>query len=763
MFPDSGLGEESFWLPDIDADRQGLPQAASEFLDCVLKHQLIRAADVNRFLLSAKPHRADYTTAELLGSALVQAGLMTGYQVDRVLARTTHGLVLGNYRVLDRLGAGSMGIVFLAEHVLLKRSAAAKVLPVDEDCPPAVMERFCSEMRVLANLHHPNIVAALDAGNVAAAGPRMPSLLYLVMERVTGGDLEQVVIDDGPVEVSQACKWIRQAAAGLQEAHDHHLIHRDIKPSNLLLTNDRQVKLVDFGLVRQFSSRLTDSRALLGTLEYMAPEQSCDPSAVDGKADIYGLGATFFWLLTGEQPFPSARSLSESLRILQNNQPRRVRDLRPEVPAELDKLIDQMLDRDPQRRPAMPITLLNALLPFCADAPTRAREAEAPALTRAPADKPAKYSLHRRELGKKSVLIIDDEPHIRSLARSLLENRGFSCDEAAHAKAALSAIDKRNYDLLLLDLNLPDMDGYEVCKHLRERSDNPNCKVIVISGRGNHEALARSLPQGADDFIPKPFGIAELEARVNHALRLKEVQDEADFLAGQLALTNREMERSLTARSSDVRRAQDALLFAMTKMGESRDGETAGHLQRLQHYSRLLAEEVGTAPNWAGVVNGVFLERLNRCVPLHDIGKIGLPEPLLLKPGPLTREERSLMQTHTVIGDQLLEALGREHGESLGFLGMASAIVRHHHEFYDGRGYPDQLVGDAIPPAPRLVALADVYDALRRQRYHKQALTHDQAMHIILEDSAGQFDPAVSLAFAARAPEFARVFRDIRT
>jgi response regulator RpfG family c-di-GMP phosphodiesterase len=758
MSSDAGL-TEPFWLPNLDTHRRGLPSEALEFLDCILKLQLIQTAAVDRFLAAAKPHLAEYTTAELLGSALVQAGLMTGYQVDRVLARTLHGLVLGNYRVLDRLGAGSMGIVFLAEHLLMKRSAAVKVLPVDEDCPPAVIERFCAEMRVLAELHHPNIAGALDAGHVPGLGPGMPNLLYLVMELVGGGDLEQQVINHGPVDIAQACTWVRQAAAGLQEAHDHHLIHRDIKPSNLLLTDERQVKLVDFGLVRQFSSRLTDSRALLGTLEYMAPEQSSDPSAVDARSDIYGLGATLFWLLTAEQPLMPARSVSDALRILQSDRPRHVRELRPSVPQALDDLIDRMLDRDPQRRPSPPVTLLTALLPYCADGKTIARKVDTPV----PILGPVKSSLHGRELGTKSVLVIDDEPYIRSLARHLLSNRGFSCDEAATAKDALVAIGHKNYDLLLLDLNLPDMDGYEVCKQVRDRSENPHCKIIVISGRGDNEVLAGSLPQGADDFIPKPFGFAELDARVNHALRLKEAQDESDYLAGQLIFTNQEMEKTLTARSVDVQRAQDALLFAMTKMGESRDGETAGHIQRLQRYTRLLAEAISASPKWTGVVNSVFLERLDRCVPLHDIGKMGLPERLLLKAGPLTEQERALMQTHTIIGDQLLEALGREHGESLGFLGMASAIVRHHHEFYNGRGYPDKLAGEAIPPAPRLVALADVYDALRRQRFHKPPLSHQESSTIILERSAGQFDPAVLEAFAASAPEFERVFRDIRT
>src|SRR5262249_28799619 len=159
-------------------------------------------------------------------------------------------------------------------------------------------------------------------------------------------------IDRGRVPIPQACEWIRQAASGLQAAHDHHLIHRDIKPSNLLLTDDQQVKLVDFGLVRQFSSRLTDPGVLLGTVEYMSPEQSCDPFSVGSQADIYGLGATLFWLLTGEPPYPRGRTLADSLRLLQNTSPRRLRALMPNAPEELDALVARMLHRDPTRRPA---------------------------------------------------------------------------------------------------------------------------------------------------------------------------------------------------------------------------------------------------------------------------------------------------------------------------------------------------------------------------------------------------------------------------
>ena len=256
-----------------------------------------------------------------------------------------------------------MGVVFLAEHYLMKRRVAVKILPVDEDCPVDLLERFYGEIRVLADLHHPNIVMALDAGELPAAGPQMPALLYLVMELVAGGDLEQYRVKHGPVPIGQACGWIRQAAMGLHDAHQHHLIHRDIKPSNLLLTQKGQVKIVDFGLVRQLCSRLTSPRVLLGTVDFMAPEQSCDPSLVNTPADIYGLGATLFWLLTGEPPHRPSPNLAAALRTLQQEPPRRLRSLRPDAPKALEALVDRMLDREPGRRPGMSGILDNLRYP----------------------------------------------------------------------------------------------------------------------------------------------------------------------------------------------------------------------------------------------------------------------------------------------------------------------------------------------------------------------------------------------------------------
>jgi response regulator RpfG family c-di-GMP phosphodiesterase/serine/threonine protein kinase len=730
---------------------------ARSFLDKVVKLPLLAESIVDQFLHERVSRLGSYTTGADMGQALVQAGLLTSYQVGRVLAGSTHGLVLGNYRVLETLGRGGMGVVFLAEHGLMKRRVAVKVLPVDDDCPSSLRQRFYAEMRVQAELCHPHIALAFDAGEVRPDDSTLPELIYLVMELVEGGDLERLVVDYGPCQFTTACNYIHQAACGLQAAHDRHLIHRDVKPSNILLSSSGQVKLVDFGLARQFCSKLTDPRVLLGSLEFMPPEQSHDPSAVGQEADIYGLGATLFWLLTGEPPYPPARTVGAAIRTLQQQPPRRLRELRPDTPEALDVLVAQMMDRNPQRRPPTPLAVMNALTPFLVEEPNLS-------LRTSTSDRRDDGQVRTTPLRRRA-LIVDDEHHVRLLHRVILQSLGCDCVEAADGTEALTAAATTGpnggpFDLVLLDLNLPDLDGFEVCRRLRERLANSHVKIIVVSGRGDQNDLAEALPRGADDYIPKPFETRQLLAKVGHALRLKDAQERVHMLTEQLMMTNQQLQQSLESRGADVRQAHNALLFTMAKMAESRDGETAGHLRRMQLYTRVLAQQAAGRAPWAGLVDARFLEQLERCVPLHDIGKIGLPDEVLLKPGALTPAERALVETHPLIGDRILEVLGKEHGAALEFLGMARAIVRHHHERYDGRGYPDRLSGDAIPAAARIVAVADVYDALRRARQYKVAMPHEKAIHV-LQHSPGQFDPSLLEALSYCEGEFERIYRDI--
>lgn len=749
-------------LPDsavVFPESAELPASSRAFLDSLLRVQLLNRSSVGLFLRENATRRDQFANADSLGQALVQAGLLTPYQLDRVQSGMMHGLILGNHRVLERLGAGSMGVVFLGEHLLLKRRVAIKVLPVDDDLPPSILERFYGEMCVLADLHHPNIVTAFDAGRLPPQQPGAPWLHYLVMELVPGGDIEQYVIDHGILPIPQACHWIRQAACGLQEAHDHHLIHRDLKPSNLLLTLDGQVKLVDFGLARRFSSQITDPTCLLGSIEFMAPEQSLDPSAVDGRADIYGLGASLFWILSGQTPYAEEKSVARALRALQVDRPRRLRVFRPDAPPELDALIDKMMDRDPSQRPALPVTVMNALTRFATPAAPAweiydVGQDAAPALAQpsngadaaGTADAPWK------------VLVVHDDAVMRRIIWEALEPLGCLVGEAKNGEKALALVRNEPCDLVLMKLSLPDMSGTAVCEQLRQRPPRPHIKIVFLTDRRDRQDLAESLALGADDCIAQPPDMRQLAAKVQYLLRLKDAQDRTDVLARNLMMSNRQLEDSLEARATDVRRAHDALLFAMAKMAEQRDGETAAHSRRLQRYCRALAEALVHDPSWSGILNGPFLEQVERCVPLHDIGKLGLPDALLSKPGPLNPSERALMETHTLIGANMLDALAREYGGSLGFLTAATVIVRYHHERWDGSGYPDGLSGDSIPPAGRIVSLPDVYDALRRKRLYKPARTHEEAVKTILETD-GQFDPSVLQAFEACHEKFRKIYQ----
>jgi serine/threonine protein kinase len=262
--------------------------SAQEFLHYLSESRLFPPGELDAFLRD-NPGLEVGDAAPLIETLLGQ-GRINDYQLSRLLAGQTFGLVLGHYCIVDRLGAGGMGVVYKAEHIHLKRTVALKVLAAEDDPNSVFLQRFYSEMEALAVLRHPNIVLAFDAGEVDVPQAAGKVLRYLVMEHVTGRNLEELVIDDGPLAVVAACQYVRQAAEGLRHAHEHGLVNRDVKPSNLHLTPQDQVKILDFGLARLCRRRCTEANAMLGTVEYMAPEQARDARAVDIRADIYGLG-----------------------------------------------------------------------------------------------------------------------------------------------------------------------------------------------------------------------------------------------------------------------------------------------------------------------------------------------------------------------------------------------------------------------------------------------------------------------------------------
>jgi response regulator RpfG family c-di-GMP phosphodiesterase len=248
---------------------------------------------------------------------------------------------------------------------------------------------------------------------------------------------------------------------------------------------------------------------------------------------------------------------------------------------------------------------------------------------------------------------------------------------------------------------------------------------------------------------------------VQAALRLKDAQDRSASLQHRLMAGNQELEKSLASLDGDLLQTRNALVLALGKLAELRVSEDGQRLVRLQHYVRALAEETARSSPYTDQISPSFIDLLVCCVPLHDIGKVGLPDHIVLKPGKLDADERLLMQAHTSLGAETLEKAGGAHEANLPFLRTAIEIARHHHERFDGRGYPDRLSGTQIPLTARLVSLCDVYDALRSRRVYKPALSHAAALQVMLEGSPGQFDPDLLPAFHRCGSRFEEIFREI--
>jgi response regulator RpfG family c-di-GMP phosphodiesterase/tRNA A-37 threonylcarbamoyl transferase component Bud32 len=725
---------------------------AQALLRELLANGLVLAEDWDQLDPARRAALSACRTKDDLIQRLVEHKLLNAYQAARVRTGKEFGLVLGNYRVLDRLGAGGMGVIYLAEHTRMRKRVAIKTLSWSKDQDTRLLSRFHAEMRAVAQLRHPNIVSVTDVGEVRGRDPDAPILHYFVMEYLPGQDLEALIHAGGPLPPHRACQLVHQVADALVEAHRRGLIHRDIKPSNVLVTPEGSAKLLDFGLARNYRERLTEPGAVLGTIGYLAPEQAQDATKVDVRADIYSLGATLYWCLTGQDPFPLTSNIAQDLVQRLNQPPPSARAVRPEVPAGLDVVVAKMMAIKPDDRPSDAQAVMRALLPFVKPGSRETMAARPASPPSAPAAPGAKA--HHR------VLVVDDQPGIRTFCSLALRSDGVECVEAGDGLRALEALTAKPFDLILLDIDMPHLNGLEVLRRVRQAPPCANLKVMMLSGRTAADDMAQLLLTGADDFLPKPFSVVQLRSRVKAALRLKDAQDRSDLLNRHLLAVNAELERSLSAKDGDLVSARNALVLALAKLVEIRSAENGAHLWRLQRFCRCLGDEAIAGGDFGAAVDEAFIHTLEACSPLHDIGKVALPEHILLKPGKLDAEERLVMQSHTIVGADTLSDVARRHGFAAGFLQMAVDIARHHHERYDGTGYPDRLAGEDIPLAARFVAVADVYDALRSRRVYKPPLPHNTAVMTMTENSPGHFDPKLLGVFQRCLPQFEQIYRE---
>jgi putative two-component system response regulator len=334
------------------------------------------------------------------------------------------------------------------------------------------------------------------------------------------------------------------------------------------------------------------------------------------------------------------------------------------------------------------------------------------------------------------ILIVDDEPTITRLVAQRLTGKGYDCDTCVSAAEAIERIAAGEFALVVSDINMPGMSGIELLAAVKK--SRPEIAFIMLTGIDDHATAIRSLELGAFGYIVKPFEANELYINVSSALRRRELELERDQYEERL-------EHDVRARTAEIRDTQEQIIMRLVTASGFRDEETGAHIRRLGEYAAVLARAAG----WDGRAS----EEIRLAAPMHDIGKLGVADSILKKPGKLSPEEFDLMKEHTLIGARILE------GTQIPLLELARHIALNHHEKWTGGGYPAGLSGEAIPFSARIVAVCDVYDALVNDRVYRRAMTEDEALAIMREGRGSHFDPRVFDLFLEKLPQI-RVIRN---
>lgn len=339
-------------------------------------------------------------------------------------------------------------------------------------------------------------------------------------------------------------------------------------------------------------------------------------------------------------------------------------------------------------------------------------------------------------LEKKLILIVDDTPENLHLMSEVLKDNYKIKVANSGEKALKIAKGERPPDLILLDIMMPDLDGYEVCRRLKVHPTTCDIPIIFVTGKADETDEKKGFDIGAVDYITKPISVPILISRVNTHLQLKSTRD---FLRDQ----NSFLENEVESRTNEIRAIQDVTIFALASLAETRDAETGLHIRRTQLFTKAIANQLRKNPKYEVVLTESLIETIYKSSPLHDIGKVGIPDNVLLKPGKLTPMEFEIMKTHSAIGRNAIENAEKHLSLKVDFLKYAKEIAYYHHEKWNGTGYPEGLEGDSIPLSARIMAVADVYDALISKRVYKDGLTQEDAFKVMIGERGIHFDPDV--------------------
>lgn len=350
------------------------------------------------------------------------------------------------------------------------------------------------------------------------------------------------------------------------------------------------------------------------------------------------------------------------------------------------------------------------------------------------------------DVKKATILAVDDTATNIEVVKGIL-SQDYLIQAALSGKMALKIIEKRQPDLILLDVMMPEMDGYQVCQQLKSQDSTKDIPIIFLTAKVQEDDETKGLALGAVDYITKPISPAILKERVKNHLLLKASRD-------LMERQNEILEERVIERTNQLAELQDVAMVAMGALAESRDPETGNHIRRTQHYVRVLAQALSKMPLYQQQLTPEVITAMYKSAPLHDIGKVGIADNILLKPGKLTEEEFEIMKQHAAYGRDAIVAAEKSIEVADNFLTFAKEIAYSHHEKWDGTGYPEGLAAEDIPLSARLMAIADVYDALISSRVYKPAFSHEKAVTIITEGRGSHFDPNMVDCFLTISDKF---------
>lgn len=526
------------------ADKRGRQDQMStgEFVQCLTESGLF---DVNDLLPDSNEFEA--VNAATAAQRLIEAGKLTGFQAEAVLDKRIGDLRIGNYEILDRLGAGAMGTVFKARHRRMKRIVALKVLSREVAGSEKFAQRFQREVETIARLTHPNIVMAFDADE-DESGP------FLVMEFVNGRDLASEVYTDGPLSLSAALDRILQAARGLEYAHNQGIVHRDIKPGNILRDVDGVVKVADLGLARlnsledgpNSSASLTSAGMVVGTAEYMSPEQAIDSGQVDHRTDIYSLGCTLHFLLTGRGPYQAASIMSMLLKHRDSPIPE-LTALLPESPPELSRIFRRMMAKSLNDRYQSMAELVREFELLQSKISASAMEARSPSVeTKKPLDplggtvmidqldsgiasETSAFSLSPEEASHadswsnrvaalKVVLIEPSRTQAGIIRRYLTQFGAMDIDWTGSGREGIEIARRKHAHLLICSMHLSDMTGAELAHAMVNDSDFSYVSIVVATSESDAEHAAELPASPRIIVLPKPFDFNQMSQAIRSVI-----------------------------------------------------------------------------------------------------------------------------------------------------------------------------------------------------------------------------------------------------